>query len=95
MSDTHSLLRMLADGRFHSGVALGEALGVTRATVWNDLQILKSMGIDAYAVPGKGYRLPAPLELLAADEILDILSPPARELLKRLDVHLVLSSTNA
>ena len=95
MSDTHALLRMLADGRFHSGVALGDALGVTRATVWNDLQTLKNMGIDAYAVPGKGYRLPAPLELLAADEILDVLPLAARDALKRLDVHLELPSTNA
>lgn len=95
MSDTYALLRMLADGRFHSGVALGDALGVTRATVWNGLQLLKNIGIDAYAVPGKGYRLPAPLELLEAGEILDTLSPPARAALKRLEVHLELSSTNA
>jgi len=95
MSDTHALLRLLADGRFHSGVALGDALGVTRATVWNDLQTLKHMGIDVYAVAGKGYRLPAPLELLAAEEILDTISPPARAALKRLDVHLELPSTNA
>lgn len=95
MSHTHALLRLLADGRFHSGVALGDALGVTRATVWNDLQTLKNIGIDAYAVPGKGYRLPAPLELLAADEITDALPPAARAALKRLDVHLELPSTNA
>ena len=95
MSNTHALLRMLADGRFHSGVALGDALGVSRATVWNDLQTLKNMGIDAYAVPGKGYRLPAPFEMLAAEDILETLSSPARAALKRLDVHLELPSTNA
>lgn len=95
MSNTHALLRLLADGRFHSGVALGEELGVTRATIWNDLQKLKTLGIDAYAVAGKGYRLPEPLELLAADEILDALSPPARAVLKRLDVLLEVPSTNA
>ncbi len=95
MSDTHALLRLLADGRFHSGVALGDALGVTRATIWNALQKLKKLGIDAYAVAGKGYRLPAPLELLAADQILAALSTPARTALKRLDVHLEVASTNA
>jgi len=95
VSNTHALLRMLADGRFHSGVALGDALGVSRATVWNDLQTLKNMGIDAYAVPGKGYRLPAPFEMLAAEDILETLSSPARAALKRLDVHLELPSTNA
>ncbi len=95
MSDPHALLRLLADGRFHSGVALGKSLGVTRATVWNNLQMLKSLGIDAYAVPGKGYRLPAPLELLSVEAIRDSLTPLARAVLKRLDVHLELPSTNA
>lgn len=95
MSNTHALLHMLADGRFHSGVALGDALGVTRATVWNELQTLKTMGVDAYAVPGKGYRLPVPLELLVAEDILAALPASARGALKRLDVHLELPSTNA
>lgn len=94
MSDTHALLRLLADGRFHSGVALGDALGVSRATVWNDVQALKNIGIDAYAVRGKGYRLAEPLELLKVEEILDALPSPVRAALKRLEVHLEISSTN-
>ncbi len=28
------LLRLLQDGRFHSGEALGAALGISRAAVW-------------------------------------------------------------
>ena len=35
--DLH-LIRLLADGRFHSGGDLGEALGVSRAAIWKRLQ---------------------------------------------------------
>ena len=36
------LLNLLKDGRFHSGEALGAALGVSRSAVWKQLQHLES-----------------------------------------------------
>lgn len=95
MSKTYELLQLLSDGRFHSGEVLGQALGVTRATVWNELRVIRALGIDVYAVPRKGYRLPQPLELLSADHICAELPPLSRKLLPQLDVFLELPSTNA
>ena len=52
------LLRILSDGQFHSGEEIGEALGVSRAAVWKQLQKLEAMNIPFNSVKGKGYRLP-------------------------------------
>lgn len=62
-----TLLKLLEDGKFHSGQALGEALGVSRTSVWKQLQQLESeLNIDVHKVRGRGYRLGAPISLLDA-----------------------------
>jgi len=62
------LLRLLADGRFHSGEELGALLGVSRSAVWKQLQQLQlQFGLTLHKVRGKGYRLEQPLSLLAAE----------------------------
>ncbi|WP_065648481.1 bifunctional biotin--[acetyl-CoA-carboxylase] ligase/biotin operon repressor BirA [Pantoea eucrina] len=58
------LAALLADGEFHSGEQLGEALGMSRAAVNKHIQTLKSWGLDIYTVTGKGYSLAMPLQLL-------------------------------
>ncbi len=58
------LAALLADGEFHSGEHLGEALGMSRAAVNKHIQTLKSWGLDVFTVTGKGYSLAAPLQLL-------------------------------
>lgn len=84
-----ALLALLADGRFHSGVALGEALGVTRAAVWKRLQGLKALGLELEQVKGRGYRLPHALELLDESVLRSRLSEPLE-----LELAEVLTSTN-
>ena len=64
-----ALLERLADGRFHSGGELGEALGVARTTLWTYVRELEALGLDIYAVRGRGYRLAEPLERLDAQAI--------------------------
>lgn len=65
-----ALLKLLQDGRFHSGEALGAVLGVSRSAVWKQLQGLESeLGIEVFKVPGRGYRLAAPMALLDAEQI--------------------------
>jgi len=55
------LLTLLQDGRFHSGQALGEALGISRSSVWKQLQrIEKEFGLRIHRVQGRGYRLVDP-----------------------------------
>lgn len=59
------LLRLLADGRFHSGEELGKVLGISRSAVWKRLQSLsQERALCLHKVPGKGYRLEQPLSLL-------------------------------
>lgn len=65
-----TLLKLLKDGRFHSGEALGEALGVSRSAVWKQLQHLEAeLNLPIHKVRGKGYQLASPLVFLSGDEI--------------------------
>ncbi|WP_312243119.1 bifunctional biotin--[acetyl-CoA-carboxylase] ligase/biotin operon repressor BirA [Pantoea sp.] len=58
------LVSILSDGEFHSGEQLGIALGMSRAAINKHIQTIKSWGLDVYTVTGKGYSLPAPIQLL-------------------------------
>lgn len=89
------LLALLADGRFHSGEALGGELGVSRAAVWKQIAALNELGLDVCRVPGRGYRLAQPLELLDRDRIRSELSPVARARLADLHLFHSIDSTNA
>ncbi|WP_371369915.1 bifunctional biotin--[acetyl-CoA-carboxylase] ligase/biotin operon repressor BirA [Pseudomonas sp. QL9] len=57
-----TLLKLLGDGRFHSGEELGAALQVSRSAVWKRLQNLeREYGVVVQSVRGRGYRLAEPL----------------------------------
>ena len=66
---TFPLLRLLADGRFHSGEDLAKHLGRSRATVSEALKSADELGVDVFSVPGKGYKLASPVEFLDAARI--------------------------
>ena len=59
-----SLLRILADGSFHSGEQLGRLLGLSRAGVWNLIRRVEALGLRVFKVRGRGYRLAESLDLL-------------------------------
>ncbi|MBL7637857.1 MULTISPECIES: bifunctional biotin--[acetyl-CoA-carboxylase] ligase/biotin operon repressor BirA [Atlantibacter] len=59
-----TLISLLADGEFHSGEQLGEKLGMSRAAINKHIQTLRDWGVDVFTVPGKGYSLPEPIQLL-------------------------------
>lgn len=69
MSTRHALLKLLADGAFHSGTALGERLGVSRAAVNKAVQGLVADGFDIHRVSGRGYRLGEPFVPLSGTAI--------------------------
>jgi BirA family biotin operon repressor/biotin-[acetyl-CoA-carboxylase] ligase len=94
MEIRNHLLKRLSDGKFHSGEALGDALGVTRMAVWKHLKALREMGISLEVVRGKGYRLPAPVELLDDQRILSGLGAETRARLGPVEVLLQVDSTN-
>ncbi|MEQ9723802.1 bifunctional biotin--[acetyl-CoA-carboxylase] ligase/biotin operon repressor BirA [Yersinia alsatica] len=64
------LIGILADGAFHSGEQLGEMLGMSRAAINKHMQTIREWGLDVFTVPGKGYSLPAPIQLLDEQAIL-------------------------
>ncbi|MCU6665083.1 MAG: bifunctional biotin--[acetyl-CoA-carboxylase] ligase/biotin operon repressor BirA [Silvania sp.] len=59
-----TLISILSDGDFHSGEQLGERLGMSRAAINKHIQTLRDWGVDVFTVPGKGYSLPEPVQLL-------------------------------
>lgn len=64
-----TLISIIADGEFHSGEQLGERLGMSRAAINKHIQTLRDWGVDVFTVPGKGYSLPEPIQLLDEDVI--------------------------
>ncbi|MFJ5333315.1 bifunctional biotin--[acetyl-CoA-carboxylase] ligase/biotin operon repressor BirA [Pectobacterium versatile] len=64
------LIKILSDGEFYSGELLGEMMGMSRAAINKHIQTIRDWGIDVFTVTGKGYSLPAPMQLLDADVIL-------------------------
>jgi len=67
---TWQLLDILADGEFHSGEALAQRLGVSRASVFNALAGVAEHGVALQRIRGRGYRLAQPWQRLEREEIL-------------------------
>ena len=89
------IIKRLADGRFHSGEALAAEFGVTRAAVWKQLKRVRSeTGMEIHSVPGRGYRLARPLELLDRDAICSSLSEVVHGRLGGLEIYETIDSTN-
>ncbi|HEY5101552.1 MAG TPA: biotin--[acetyl-CoA-carboxylase] ligase [Steroidobacteraceae bacterium] len=84
----------LADGEFHSGEELAQALGVSRSAIWKAAHKLRALGSTLHAVRNRGYRLADAGEPLQAERIRDGI---ARSLLTRvrdLEVLWSVVSTN-
>lgn len=88
------VLELLADGQWHSGVSLGQSLGLSRAAVWKQVRALRKLGLTLVAERGRGYRLAQPLNLLDADEIRCGLALQTHQALDVLEVLVVTASTN-
>ena len=74
---TFSVLRLLSDGEFHSGVTIARRLEVSRAGVSNALRGLNEVGLTVHKVHGRGYRLLEPVQWLERDVILKHLGEEA------------------
>lgn len=90
---TFPILKLLADGKFHSGEAIARHFNVSRTSVWNALQHAEELGVEVFSVQGRGYKLPQPVTLLNEKSISDILGEKAK--LVQIEVHDHLASTNS
>lgn len=94
---THlKVIRQLADGELHSGEALAQALGISRAAVWKAVQkASEALGLEVRSARGRGYCLTAPLELLDPGRILAAIPEQVRHRIKCLEVYDDIDSTNS
>jgi BirA family transcriptional regulator, biotin operon repressor / biotin---[acetyl-CoA-carboxylase] ligase len=90
-----AILALLADGQFHSGTELADALNISRSAIWKQLNGLSELGIQHSAVSGKGYRLERPLELLDENKILANLDEQARSSINSVEIFDQIPSTNS
>ncbi len=89
------LISRLADGRFHSGTELGEALAISRAAVWKHMQQLSELGLEVHSVRSKGYRLPEPVCLLERASIRAAITKEMLPGLGQLEILDAIDSTNS
>jgi BirA family biotin operon repressor/biotin-[acetyl-CoA-carboxylase] ligase len=85
----------LADGRFHSGEALADSLGVTRSAVWKAAGALRELGATLQAVRNRGYRLARQSEPLDAAKIRERLGREVREHVASVVTTWTIESTNS
>lgn len=88
---TFPILKLLSDGKFHSGEAIAKHFNVSRSSIWNALQHAETLGVEVFSVRGRGYKLPQPVTLL--DEQAILVAMDEHHWLK-LEVHDHLPSTN-
>jgi BirA family biotin operon repressor/biotin-[acetyl-CoA-carboxylase] ligase len=89
---TFPILRLLTDGKFHSGEDIAQQFKISRATVWNALQQAQTLGVEVFSVRGRGYKLPRAVSLLDEQAILSAIGE--QRALFKLEVHDHLESTN-
>jgi BirA family biotin operon repressor/biotin-[acetyl-CoA-carboxylase] ligase len=95
MFEPFELLRLLSDKGFHSGEALARCFGISRMTVNQAVRRLITLGLGIDAVPGQGYRLRCPLELLDSQLIRRALNRSTRRLISGIEVVPQIDSTNS
>jgi BirA family biotin operon repressor/biotin-[acetyl-CoA-carboxylase] ligase len=89
------LLTLLADGRYHTGPALAEALGIGQSALTDRLDQLQTLGVDVESAVGQGCRVVGGIDLLDVEAVSAGLKPQAAALLASLTVLPLIDSTNA
>lgn len=89
------LIAQLADGRFHASAALSARCGVGQHRLRQHLGQLAPLGLTLQAVPGRGYRLAQPLELLDHAHIVAAFNPDKTIPLPEIEILPMVDSTNA
>ncbi len=89
---TFPILKLLADGKFHSGEAIAKHFNVSRATIWNALQHAEQLGVEVFSVRGRGYKLPQAVTLLDEQVILNAIGEQSATF--KLELHDYIESTN-
>lgn len=87
------LLGLLADGEFHPGAALAQALGLSRPSVGKLAARMEAQGVVVQRIQGRGYRLAQPWQPLRAEAVRAALGDLRDEF--SLEIRREATSTNA
>lgn len=93
-SREYEILKILADGKFHSGQELADSINVSRTAIWKQLNKIREKQLDVRAIKGRGYQLSEPLELLQADSILKSISLKPDVSINAINILFSIDSTN-
>ncbi|MFW2440064.1 MAG: biotin--[acetyl-CoA-carboxylase] ligase [Arenicellales bacterium] len=94
MSKTsHHVLEILSSGNLISGESIGEMLGVSRMAVSKSIKGLCEKGLDISSVPGSGYQLSSPVQLLDKNSIHSAINNNAAEI-NQIEILHEISSTS-
>ena len=93
-SREYAILKILADGKFHSGQELADRIKVSRTAIWKQLNKIREKQLDVRAIKGKGYQLSEPLELLQVDRILKSISLKPGISIDTINILFSIDSTN-
>ena len=85
----------LADGEFHSGEQLAEALGVSRAAIWKAVESLRELGATLHAVRNRGYRLRSGSDALDPKRITGLVPATVRGHVRSVETAWTVDSTNS
>lgn len=88
------VLQLLAGEGFCSGELIAQQLGVSRAAVWKRIEKLRASGVQIERLPGKGYRLASPIELLDESAMLRPLPAEVRRCVSSVEVLSSVESTS-
>lgn len=89
------LLDQLSADAAVSGSALAARLGVTRAAVWKQVEVLRAAGAPIEAAAGRGYRLAWAIEWLDRHRIVSELDAEQRRRVGAVAVHWQIDSTSS
>ena len=89
-----AVLQALSSKEYCSGETLAKKIQVSRTTIFNAVQLLKTWGVDIYAVSGKGYLLAKPYEWLSKEKIITMLPPVVQNWIETIDLFPIIHSTN-
>ncbi len=89
-----ALLKLMADGGFHSGEHLGESLGISRAAVWKILESMSDLGLKIERTRGKGYCVSGGVDFLDESLICGFLPPAIADAFSQISVLPEVASTN-
>ncbi|MGA9855143.1 MAG: bifunctional biotin--[acetyl-CoA-carboxylase] ligase/biotin operon repressor BirA [Gammaproteobacteria bacterium] len=94
-ASTHTIVRILADGGYHSGEQIAQQLNISRSAVWKHVRQLESLGLEIKSMPGRGYQLAQSVELLEETQVRNRLTPGCNASLQAFTVLDKVDSTNS